>query len=147
MSQQESSEKKKIFSTRLKALRQRRGLGQEELAARIDVSAGSIGNWEGKNPNFPQFPTLRKLAKFFECSVEYLRGEEEILMGEKMLGESRMYGFEEGIGSVGEVPTEEVCQKHLDQFLKTCDKNSGKLGWTLWELKDKFPLDKWKNKK
>lgn len=137
MSQQESTEKKQIFSTRLKSLRLRKGIGQEELAQAIEVSNGSIGNWEGKSPNFPQAPTLRKLAKYFGCEVEYLRGEDS--------AEPIMYGMNEE-SAAATTPTREICRKHFDFFLETCD-DAGKIGWTYWELTEKFPLDKWKSKK
>lgn len=59
------------FSERLKRLRLGRGWSQEELAARLDVSPGSVGNWE-MGPHTPHPKTLRKIAAQFEVDVFYL---------------------------------------------------------------------------
>jgi transcriptional regulator with XRE-family HTH domain len=65
------------FSERLKKLRKERGWSQEDLAKRMDVSAGSVGNWE-MGPHEPHPKTLRKLAGLFEVDVAFLlRGERE----------------------------------------------------------------------
>jgi transcriptional regulator with XRE-family HTH domain len=63
------------FSGRLKMLRKERGWSQEDLAARLDVSPGSVGNWE-MGPYEPHAKTLTKIAGLFEVDVRYLlRGE------------------------------------------------------------------------
>jgi transcriptional regulator with XRE-family HTH domain len=65
------------FSERLKMLRRERGWSQEDLAARLDVSPGSVGNWE-MGPHEPHAKTLTKLAALFEVEVRYLlSGERE----------------------------------------------------------------------
>jgi transcriptional regulator with XRE-family HTH domain len=65
------------FSERLKMLRKERGWSQEDLAARMDVSAGSVGNWE-MGPHEPHPKTLKKLAGLLEVEVAFLtRGERE----------------------------------------------------------------------
>ena len=76
------------FSERLKKLRLERGLSQEELAARLDVSPGSVGNWE-MGPHTPHPKTLRKIAALFEVEVFYLlegergQGSRHAVMREK----------------------------------------------------------------
>jgi transcriptional regulator with XRE-family HTH domain len=65
------------FSERLKMLRKGRGWSQEDLATRLDVSPGSVGNWE-MGPHEPHPRTLNKMAALFEVDVPYLlRGEKE----------------------------------------------------------------------
>jgi putative transcriptional regulator len=65
------------FSERLKLLRKERGWSQEDLAARLDVSPGSVGNWE-MGPHEPHPKTLKKIAALFEVDVPYLlQGEQE----------------------------------------------------------------------
>ena len=59
------------FSERLKMLRKERGWSQEELATRLDVSPGSVGNWE-MGPYEPHPKTLRKIAALFEVEVFFL---------------------------------------------------------------------------
>jgi len=59
------------FSERLKLLRKERGWSQEDLAARLDVSPGSVGNWE-MGPHEPHPKTLNKIATLLEVEVRYL---------------------------------------------------------------------------
>ena len=66
------------FSERLKMLRKERGWSQEDLATRLDVSPGSVGNWE-IGPYVPHPKTLTKLAALFEVDVPYLlQGKKEV---------------------------------------------------------------------
>jgi len=60
------------FSGRLKMLRRERGWSQEELAAKLDVSPGSVGNWE-MGPYLPHPKTLRKIAALLEVDFFYLQ--------------------------------------------------------------------------
>ncbi|HTR42842.1 MAG TPA: helix-turn-helix transcriptional regulator [Pseudomonadales bacterium] len=64
------------FSGRLKMLRKERGWSQEDLATKLDVSPGSVGNWE-IGPYEPHAKTLKTLAALFDVDVRYL------LYGEK----------------------------------------------------------------
>jgi transcriptional regulator with XRE-family HTH domain len=65
------------FSERLKTLRKERGWSQEDLATRMDVSPGSVGNWE-MGPHVPHPKTFKKLAGLLEVEVAFLtRGERE----------------------------------------------------------------------
>jgi len=59
------------FSERLKTLRKGRGWSQEDLATRLDVSAGSVGNWE-MGPHEPHPKTLFKIAALFEVDIPFL---------------------------------------------------------------------------
>ena len=56
------------FSERLKRFRLERGWSQEDLASRLDVSPGSVGNWE-IGPHVPHPKTLRKIAALFDVEV------------------------------------------------------------------------------
>lgn len=65
----------KTFGERLKALRDEHNWTMRDLAERIDVSTGSIGNWENAPPTKPIIPeakTLAKLAAALEVSTSYL---------------------------------------------------------------------------
>ena len=60
---------------KLKEMRIKNGLTQEELAAKLDVGQSSVALWEtGKN-----FPTVKKLiqiAEIFECTLDDLIDKE-----------------------------------------------------------------------
>lgn len=62
---------KEAKMNKLKQLRQKNGLAQAELAARINVSQSTVAMWEtGKA--YPRVESLIKLAKIFGCSVSDL---------------------------------------------------------------------------
>ncbi|MEG1434820.1 MAG: helix-turn-helix transcriptional regulator [Gordonibacter sp.] len=60
------------LSEKLKALRQERGMTQEQVAAKLYVSRTAVSKWEtgGGSPNLD---SLQALARLFEVSVDELR--------------------------------------------------------------------------
>lgn len=64
------------FGKRVKELRQRAGLTQQQLAERILVSKAAISNYELYERN-PSPEILVKLARVFHVSTDYLLGIEE----------------------------------------------------------------------
>lgn len=72
--QEENSQKVKIFSRRLRGLRSSLGITQSELAAKLGIALGTIGNWEAER-NMPQGPLIRRLSEFFNVPVSFLLGE------------------------------------------------------------------------
>ena len=66
-----------MFSTRLKELRSEKKITQEQLASIIGVERSSIGKYEGKTAVIPSADVLKKLADFFNVSVDYLLGRVE----------------------------------------------------------------------
>ena len=63
------------FAENLKSLRQERGIGQVELAQKINVSRGIISLWEN-NLREPGMYNLIALADFFGVTVDYLIGRD-----------------------------------------------------------------------
>ena len=62
------------FADRLKQLRVEAGLTQHELAHKVDLSYGAIGNYEsGKRE--PNLVTLEAFADLFNCDMDYLLGK------------------------------------------------------------------------
>lgn len=62
-----------MFASRLRALREKAGLSQEQLAAELGFSQNQITRWEtGKWT--PQADALVVVAKVFNVSVDYLLG-------------------------------------------------------------------------
>lgn len=61
------------MSNNFKAIRQRAGLTQKEVAKQLNVQQCSISNWEcGRY--FPNTDNLIRLATIYKCSVEDLYG-------------------------------------------------------------------------
>ena len=60
---------------RIKEIRERKGIGQKELAEKINTSQQAISLYEtGKRE--PRLETWKKLANFFGVSVPYIQGIE-----------------------------------------------------------------------
>lgn len=64
-----------MFSLRLKELRQANNLSQKELAKILNVSTGTVGNWEAGTRE-PDFAMAIKIADFFNASLDMLLGRE-----------------------------------------------------------------------
>lgn len=63
------------FGNRLKIIRQNNSLTQEELAKKINTSRSNIANYEN-DKNMPSIDILVKLANIFDCSIDYLIGND-----------------------------------------------------------------------
>ncbi len=68
----------KLLKNRLEEIRKRKGLNQEELADRLEVSRQTIGSLENGRYN-PSILLAFKIARFFEMSIEeiFIYEEEE----------------------------------------------------------------------
>jgi len=65
-----------LFRSRIKALREERGLLQQDMADLLGISKSAYGFYEqGKRE--PDFDTLSALADFFKVSVDFLLGRRE----------------------------------------------------------------------
>jgi transcriptional regulator with XRE-family HTH domain len=64
---------KNLFPQRLQALREKRGLSQEELAKRAGLQGTAISHFE-TGTRKPSFDNLRRLADALETTVDYLMG-------------------------------------------------------------------------
>ena len=63
-----------MLKTRLKELRGKHGLTQEQLASIIGVERSSVGKYEGKQSVIPSTDILNKIADYFDVSIDYLLG-------------------------------------------------------------------------
>lgn len=63
------------FHNRLKELREKKGLSQEQLSLELGIPRSSVAHYESEdNDRMPRNHRLRKIAAFFEVSVDYLLG-------------------------------------------------------------------------
>lgn len=67
---------KSTFANRLKELRIKKGLSQEDLGKEIGVSRGSISYYE-KEERVPDVVILAAISKYFNVSTDYLLGLSE----------------------------------------------------------------------
>ena len=61
----------KTFGKRLKLLRSEKELKQSELAKILEVSSSTIGMYE-QGRRYADLDTLKKMAEYFDVSVDYL---------------------------------------------------------------------------
>lgn len=61
------------ISNNLKQLREEKGILLKELAAYLDVSIGTVSNYE-RGIHMPDLDTLNKLASFYGVTTDYLIG-------------------------------------------------------------------------
>ena len=66
-----------MFSTRLKILRNEKGLTQKELAEKLNVRNTTISKYELKERE-PDIKTLSLLSEFFGVSIDYLIGKTNV---------------------------------------------------------------------
>lgn len=64
------------FGNRIKALREKKGITQLQLATDMGMSKQSMNSYE-KGKHSPDIELLAKLANYFECSTDYLVGLSE----------------------------------------------------------------------
>lgn len=64
------------FSEKLKELRKKNNLTQQELADKVGTNRVNVTKWETGRTE-PNFETLIKLADFFEISLDWLFGRDK----------------------------------------------------------------------
>lgn len=66
-----------MLPQRLKALREKHGLLQNQVADKMGVTRGTVGHWEA-GTRTPDLTQTTGLAKLYNTSVSYLVGETDI---------------------------------------------------------------------
>ncbi|HOI46515.1 MAG TPA: helix-turn-helix transcriptional regulator [Bacilli bacterium] len=64
------------FSWKLIELRKKKGLKQKDLTTLFDVTQQAVSKWE-TGQSYPDIPTLKKMASFFDVSLDELIKDEE----------------------------------------------------------------------
>lgn len=67
----------KIYSERIRQLRARRGLSQDQLAAALGVSRSAVSMYETSQRE-PDFETCEAIADFFNIDMDYLLGRSDV---------------------------------------------------------------------
>ena len=68
-----------MLAERIKALRENRGLSQEELGISVGVTKQTVSNWENDNIT-PSMDKFIRLLEFFHATPNYLLGYEDEYM-------------------------------------------------------------------
>ena len=75
------------FAIKLKELREIKNISQAKLAKDLNVSIGCVGMWESTKQT-PPATKLIQIANYFDVSVDYLLGHNEITSEERKAGAS-----------------------------------------------------------
>lgn len=62
---------RKGFGERLAALRNKRGLRQEDVAHDLDVTLGTISRWE-RGENLPHADQIKAIVQYFDTTADHL---------------------------------------------------------------------------
>ena len=62
---------------RLKELRNRAGLSQEELAIKFDTTSATISRWETGKHMPKRKNILKRISQFFHCTIDDLLSDDE----------------------------------------------------------------------
>lgn len=83
-----------MFSKKLKILRKKRGITQQELADAINISRSTIAGYEIEDKQ-PSYEVIAKIAKYFSVSTDFLLGidDSEIIIPEKLSESKDNYFF------------------------------------------------------
>lgn len=65
------------FSTRVKELREKSQMSMEQLARELGVTKSRVNMWEN-NGTLPRSDVLVKLANYFQVSIDYLLGNDDM---------------------------------------------------------------------
>ena len=83
------------IGSRLFKLRKEREVGQKELAALLKCSMGTVSNYEN-NVHFPDVIALKKLAKFYNVSTDYILGLTNFALSLDRLNEKCIVDYSAG---------------------------------------------------
>ena len=65
------------FAEKLTFLRRRAGMSQEQLADQLGITRQSVSKWES-GASVPELAKLIAIADFFDVSLDYLVGRDDI---------------------------------------------------------------------
>ena len=114
---------KNRFATRLKALRERNGLNQGQLAKKLGISRGSISFYENGD-RVPDIETFDMICDFFNVSYDYLLGKSELAENNIEVKAIREYTHltDENINNLHEIK-EEDRKQIINDFIFALLKN------------------------
>ena len=70
-----------LMGQRIRVLRKKKGITQDELAKMLDVTPQAVSKWE-RGLSFPAIPLLPLLADQLDCNIDVLLREEESVVDE-----------------------------------------------------------------
>lgn len=102
-----------MSKNRIEELRKKRGMGQKELAEKIETSQQAISLYE-RGDREPKLETWKRLADYFDVSVPYLQGYAEINIPNDLKFDSKQDAIDciEKIMKALDISTEDLRTEH-----------------------------------
>lgn len=114
---------------KLKEIRKRFGLSQEQLAEIINVSRQAITKWENDG-GLPDITNLQELSKVFGITVDYLLNDENQLPALSMKKELNKDKYKSKLSSYGEI-LKEYFPEPWEVYTLLRKANHSKISWIL----------------
>ncbi|MBR1729257.1 MAG: helix-turn-helix transcriptional regulator [Selenomonadaceae bacterium] len=73
-----------MFGSKLRSLREKREIAQGEVARRLNLTNATYCRYE-KDVHQPDFDTLKRIANFFEVSIDFLLDNDKIDEAQKII--------------------------------------------------------------
>lgn len=134
------------FSKRLVQLREQRGITQQELADKLEITRQSLSLYE-KAERTINIELLAKIADFFDVSTDYLMGRTDVSsMNEDIQTVGKVTGLSENaINNIIELQTFPNSFKILDYFLEYKDDGGMhsifQMANEMFKMKDKLLIE------
>lgn len=114
-----------MFSKKIKQLRLKSGLTQSELAAKLQMTARTLQNYEMGSCYPRKSETIQKIADFFNVSVNELIGNDDVYICESSDADDiikRLGGLFAG-GSLSDSDKEKVMLAVNELYVRSIEKN------------------------
>lgn len=162
--QDEKTENLSAFAVRLKSLMERRKIRPRDLVTELGVRSGNVSGWRAGD-YFPKTELRPKLANLLGVSESFLIHGIPERTSDSLTGylppAVRLSKIEEPSAPFGDRPMillppgseeqrpirREDLEHYFARFLDEAEKSQTRLGWAYEELRDKFPLTKWSDRK
>ena len=95
----------KVFSTRVKELREKAGLSMDLLAKQLGITKSRINMWEN-NGTVPRMDVLVELANFFNVTTDYLLGNDDA--SNLSLNNAKLNSLQRNLGKLSEADLEKA---------------------------------------
>ncbi|CEH30247.1 helix-turn-helix domain-containing protein [Aneurinibacillus migulanus] len=96
------------FKERLKELRSKKGLTQEQLAISLDIPESTIRRYESVDDSMPRRERLEKIADFFDVQTDYLTGRTDNPSSKKDKDDSKInVAFYDGLKGLEDLDPDE----------------------------------------
>jgi transcriptional regulator with XRE-family HTH domain len=134
------------FRRMVQAIRNKEEVSDAKIARALNIRPSylSLLMSDARNPQKPEGKILHsELVRKRAVNLEWLTGgSDELQINWQMI--SQLLSKDKKLGEYRvEETQEQLCRAHLEQFLDACDGDPARLGWTLIELRERFPLNKW----